>query len=203
LVEEKPEISGISVGCAIGIMSVVSLFASEQSEVIAFDSDLASLKATERMCQYANGNRLQIIYGFISENHLSELEASAAFAATQKTILASGVTGDSGTTAYVCIDGNNNSNIPTHSLDKLLLENGCPDQPVLLKCDVESAELLVLRGAKQLLQNCSPTLLLSVHPPALPNYGQSVQEVRDYLNNLGYSIQVLSVDHEEHWWCEK
>ena len=201
--QKNPNALFIDIGCAIGIFSIVSLFASEQVEVVAFDSDLASLKASERMCQYASGNRLQLVHGFVSEQHLSGLGLSAASTKTQELLSTSSVTGDPGTTAYICIDTNTDSTIPTHSLDGLFFAKNPPSRPILLKCDVEGAELLVLRGAQRFLQELSPQLLISVHPPALPGYGHSVSEVREYLEMAGYNIKVIAVDHEEHWWCEK
>ncbi|MBD2129890.1 FkbM family methyltransferase [Microcoleus sp. ZQ-A2] len=201
--EKHPTALVLDIGCAIGIFSVVGLFASDQVEVVAFDSDLASLKATERMCQYASGNRLLLVHGFASNEHLSGLELSTASAKTQELLSTSSLTGAPGTTAYICINGNTDSTIPTHSLDGLFFAENPPSRPILLKCDVEGAELLVLRGAQKLLQELSPQLLISVHPPTLPCYGHSVSDVREYLEAAGYQIQVLSIDHEEHWWCEK
>jgi FkbM family methyltransferase len=194
----------LDVGCAVGFLSVVGLFASEQSLVIGFDSDLASLKATQRMCQYAkNTERLKLIYGFVTAEHQSGISLRTASERTRNLLLTSAVTGDPGTTAYVCIQGNTDNTIPSHSLDGLLISEIITNIPILLKCDVEGAELLVLRGAQKLLETCSPQLLLSVHPSALPSYKSTVKDVQQYLNNLGYEIRVLAVDHEEHWWCEK
>lgn len=201
--EKNPTALFLDVGCAIGIFAIVGLFASDQVEVLAFDSDLPSLKATERMCQYASGNRLRLVHGFASEQHLSGLGLSAASAKTQEVLSASSVTGAPGTTAYVCIDGNTDTTIPTHNLDGLLFAENPPNRPILLKCDVEGAELLVLRGAQKLLQELSPQLLISVHPSALPGYGHSVSEVREFLEAARYQIKVIAVDHEEHWWCNK
>jgi FkbM family methyltransferase len=155
------------------------------------------------MCQYASGNRLRLVHGFASNEHLSGLELSTASAKTQELLSTSSLTGAPGTTAYICINGNTDSTIPTHSLDGLFFAENPPSRPILLKCDVEGAELLVLRGAQKLLQELSPQLLISVHPPTLPCYGHSVSDVREYLEAAGYQIQVLSIDHEEHWWCEK
>jgi FkbM family methyltransferase len=193
----------LDVGCAIGIFSAVGLFASEKVEIIAFDSDLSSLKATERVCQYATGNRLQLVQGFLSDRHSSGFSYNESIIKTKDLLSKNSVTGNPGTTAYICIDGNTDNTIPTHSLDGLLLSENHLNKPTLIKCDVEGAELLVLYGAEKLLQKNSPTLLLSVHPPALPNYGHSTEDVRKYLERFGYTIQVLAIDHEEHWWCEK
>jgi len=193
----------LDIGCAIGIFSVIPLSLSEQTEVIAFDADLSSLKATQRICQFTKGNRLSLIYGLVSNQNSSSLNLSSAIKETEQQLLESRVSGDPGTTAYICIDGNENSSIPTHSLDGLLLDSFSTDKQVLIKCDVEGAELLVLQGAKQLLEKYAPDLLISVHPPALPSYGHSVDEVREYIESFGYHINIVAIDHEEHWWCEK
>jgi len=144
--KEHPTALFLDIGCAIGIFSTVALFASEQVEVFAFDSDLSSLKATERMCQYAVGNRLELIYGFISDKHVSELPLRTITAKTWEAITASSATGDPGTNTYVCLYGNTDNTIPTHSLDGLILTESFMNRSILLKCDVEGAELLVPCG---------------------------------------------------------
>lgn len=202
-IKAHPTALFLDIGCAIGVFSLVALSASEQTEVIAWDADLPSVKATERFCRYASGDRLNLVYGFASELHQSQVSLETAIAQTQQSLSAQAITGDPGTTAFVCIREDSNPAIPTHSLDGLLLSGITPKRPMLLKCDVEGAELLVLRGAQQLLQDYSPQLLLSVHPPALPGYGHSVAEVRHLLESLGYQIQIIAIDHEEHWWCAK
>jgi len=193
----------LDVGSAVGIVSVAALAATPDSEVIAFDSDLSSLKAVERICKHYTRDRLTLIYGFVSDVHKSGETLNKAKVDTSERLLRSKVTGDPGTTAYVCLDQNPSPDIPVHSLDRLLDIDSLSSRAVLLKCDVEGAELLVLQGAQRLLESVCPVLLLSVHPPALPAYGHSVAQVRKILGNLGYQMRILSIDHEEHWWCEK
>jgi hypothetical protein len=106
-------------------------------------------------------------------------------------------------TRYICLTQRSEETIQTYSLDDLFASPWTPQGPVLLKCDVEGAELLVLQGAERLLSEYSPTLLLSVHPPALPSYGHSVADVRQFLESHGYSVKLIATDHEEHWWCER
>lgn len=192
----------LDVGSAVGILSVAGLAATPDSTVIAFDSDLASLKAVERMCKYYDRSRLKLVYGFVSENHMSEWSFADADRLTRKKLAQSTVTGDPGTTAYVCLGQDMDPDIPKHSLDRVLDLEFLASRPVLLKCDVEGAELLVLKGARGLLDIVRPTLALSVHPLALPNYGHSVGEVKAFLEDIGYRIAIIAVDHEEHWWCE-
>lgn len=194
----------IDIGCSVGIMAAVTLFSSAQAEVLAIDGDLASLKMTERMCQYTDTTRLHTLHGLISAEHASGLTLDSAVRETSRNLSASGLTGASGTGAYRCIgDGDD---LPTHSLDELWdadAERRFAGREVLIKCDVEGAELLVLQGASRFLARFSPTLLLSVHPPALPRYGHSVAMLRDFLIQAGYQWKVLAVDHEEHWLCTR
>lgn len=56
----------------------------------------------------------------------------------------------------------------------------------LIKIDVEGAELEVLRGAEKLLRRWKPKLLIEVHGFALPSFGTSVKELREFLSELGY-----------------
>ena len=74
---------------------------------------------------------------------------------------------------------------------------------MLVKCAVEGAEFLVLSGGEKLLERAHPDLLLSVHPPALPSYGHSTEDVGAFLKRLGYNVRCLAIDHGEHWWCHK
>ena len=94
------------------------------------------------------------------------------------------------------------ASIPTRRLDDLMAESTFERGSVLIKCDVEGAELLVLRGASGFLRRVSPVLALSVHPAALPSYGHLKPDVVRYLEKERYVVRLLSVDHEEHWWCE-
>ncbi|MEQ8384392.1 MAG: FkbM family methyltransferase [Coleofasciculus sp. A1-SPW-01] len=69
------------------------------------------------------------------------------------------------------------------------------DLPVqFIKIDVEGAELEVLRGAENLLKQWHPTLLIEVHGFALPNFGSNVNELRNFLKNIGYQESVLDSD---------
>jgi hypothetical protein len=73
---------------------------------------------------------------------------------------------------------------------------------MLLKCDVEGAEHLVIDGARAFLTRDKPALLLSVHPLQLREmYGYSADKLRDTIIQLGYNIELLAIDHEEHWLC--
>jgi FkbM family methyltransferase len=190
----------LDVVCSVGIFSVVSLFADISARVIAFDPDLNSVAATLRICRYASGHRLSVIYGFLTNETARPAALSEALTATQVAIADKKPTGDLGTNRYVCLTGDEAviAAVPRYTLDTLFA-GAALRPPVLLKCDVEGAELLVLRGAETMLAQARPHLLLSVHPPALPEYGHSVAQVEGFLHEMNYRWDVIAVDHEEHW----
>jgi FkbM family methyltransferase len=193
----------LDIGSSLGIFSAVALFADSQTEVVAFDSDLASLAAVRRLCQHAPGARLRLVMGFVAEQPTAVRSLAEAVADTGTALAQSGVRGDVGTTRYVCLGDRSSDAIPSHRLDDLFADEDFEGRAVLIKCDVEGAELLVLRGAETFLRRVAPALSLSVHPPALPSHGHSRADVEAFLKRLGYVVRVLAVDHEEHWWCER
>jgi len=110
--------------------------------------------------------------------------------------------GSIGPTRYVCLSDSEALSIPKYRLDDLLKGEALERRQILVKCDVEGAEMLVLSGARSFLQKSRPALLLSVHPSVLPDYGHTKEQISTFLANLGYDVSVISVDHEEHWWCK-
>jgi FkbM family methyltransferase len=200
-VKHHPGSLVLDVGSSFGVFGVVALFADSNAEVVAFDSDLASLAAAQRVCHYASGSRLHLVWGFIAEKASEFHSLQQAIAQTVEILSQSGFR--LGATQYTCLTDDDIGAIPIRRLDDLFYGLPFTSGQVLIKCDVEGAELLVLRGAEALLRSTAPVLLLSVHPRTLPRYGYSVGDVDEFLHRLGYSIRVLSVDHEEHWWCER
>lgn len=177
----------LDIGSHIGLFSAVALFAGQNIEAVAFDSDPASLAAAKRLCRFAPG-RLRVVQGYITD----EGGGGALAYAEAKTIC------NGGMPAYRNLDAPEAS-IPRNSLDDLLRHEG--RSPALLKSDIEGAELLMLRGARDFIARCKPTLLLSIHHWHLPLFGHSADDVRAFLSDAGYSIKLLAVDHEEHWLC--
>jgi FkbM family methyltransferase len=76
------------------------------------------------------------------------------------------------------------------SIQTITLDTFCNEvslRPNLVKIDVEGAELLVLRGAGNLLSESYPTIILAVHPYWLPK-GQSTQQIFEFLTRYGYTL---------------
>ena len=203
-IKKEQNIIVIDIGCSIGLLSAVSLFSSNNAEVIALDSDIQSVKSAERIIKYSPNKNLKTIYGFVSDQNKSGFNFDSAINNTRNEIERKSIKGDPIDAKFVCLQHDKENKIPTSNLDELFYSKFFPTKKtVLIKCDVEGAELFVLKGAKKILSEYNPVLLLSVHPQFLPLYKHTKQDVEAILNEYGYKIDVFSIDHEEHWWCTK
>lgn len=85
---------------------------------------------------------------------------------------------------------------PSVALDEYV--TGGVRGPTLIKCDIEGAELLFLRGASRVIKQYQPTLFLSVHPTLLPQFGHTVDDVRQWLADQGYGWELIDESGEMH-----
>lgn len=70
-------------------------------------------------------------------------------------------------------------------------------QPDLVKIDVEGAELLVLQGARSLLNVCRCKFIVAVHPTWLPQ-GQTTDNIFSLFSTQGYRLAASqSVKHDD------
>jgi len=203
-VAAHPEGLILDVGCSIGIFSAAALFAGDKVTVVAIDPDLASLAVTRRMTRYARGgHRLRLLHGFLARQSSTRLTLDDAAAATGALLAKRSMRGDLETVRYEKLTDPSASAIPAYRLDDLLAERA-PQQDMLIKCDVEGAELEVLMGASETLQRLKPDLILSVHSWkdfGLPQYGHRKEDVENFLRHHGYAFECIAIDHEEHWAC--
>ena len=65
---------------------------------------------------------------------------------------------------YESLNDPNAGSIPSYRLDDLLAKRVANERAMLIECDVEGAELEVLRGASDTLNRLRPDLMLSIHP---------------------------------------
>ncbi|MFZ2303670.1 MAG: FkbM family methyltransferase [Minisyncoccia bacterium] len=80
--------------------------------------------------------------------------------------------------------GYKRTNVQTISLDEVS-DLGIVEMPALIKIDVEGAEFLVIEGAKKLLKNNHPILLIEIHSIF------NMLKVGEDLKELGYKIELL------------
>lgn len=71
------------------------------------------------------------------------------------------------------------------TLDSLLLDSVA--RVDVIKCDVEGAELLAMKGAEQILRRDRPVLVLEIDRRFTPRFGYEPDELFAYLTGLGYS----------------
>ena len=197
----------VDVVCSYGFISCAGLFSNPSSRVIAIDSDRQSLKSAQKICACAPrvNERLSLAWGFVSDEPTNQIDYCTAHQVALRELNQPGILGGPDLIHYVCLDTTDAAEkaIPRHTLDNLIPSTALPGAPMLIKCDVEGAEMLVLKSARRLLAERHPALLLSVHPPQLPKYGTTKDDLRAFLSGYGYNIEVIAVDHEEHWWCVK
>lgn len=195
----KPQV--LDIGSSFGIFATFVLQVSPRAELFALESDLVSLKAMDELVQNADRPRLHRIRALLGTEHKTEHTLAEAIAATTSALAMEDGSTALSRTRFVCLGDSSENSVPHYSVDALFSKS-LTAGPVLLKCDVEGAELVVLHGARELLARSRPTLLLSVHPAALPKFNQTPDDVAQFLRQNGYRFEVLARDHEEHWWCE-
>ncbi len=191
----------LDIGCSFGVVTSFAVQVCPRVEVIAFDSELMSLRALDAVVPASAQPRVRRIEGLLGNEHSSGQTLDAALASTQLRLPKIPARLAICRSSFLCFGESAADNTPRHRLDALLAGVAFPG-PVILKCDVEGAELLVLSGAAAFLSRVRPTLLLSIHPSALPRFGHTKDGVAAFLRGHGYNSRVLACDHEEHWWCE-
>jgi FkbM family methyltransferase len=87
------------------------------------------------------------------------------------------------------MQGGRQIQVSTLTLDEWF-NGGTNSPPMVIKIDVEGAELLVLRGAWQVLTRYKPKLFIEIHSRQL------ARECNELLTSVGYSILVLETDRE-------
>jgi FkbM family methyltransferase len=93
------------------------------------------------------------------------------------------------------IDNSNVFDVPTVGIDELLDKRGISTVDVL-KMDIEGAEALALRGMETGLRaGRYRTMVIELHPTALPAFGSSVTVLVASLRAFGYTI--WRIDHSK------
>jgi FkbM family methyltransferase len=208
LIDQAPETLFVDVGCAIGAYSLLALSVSRETEVYSMDADLMALTITRHICRYAGAGRHHLIWGFCADNEMAGSnplrgDLAAATALSEKQIMTAGLKPRLGANSYVCLDGKQSAEIPCWDLDSLLLPAAKTGRPIVVKVDIEGAEIAMVRGSAKLADYPNVQMLLSVHPHVLPQWQSSAEEVRSILAGRGYEIRLLEICREQHWWVRK
>jgi FkbM family methyltransferase len=93
--------------------------------------------------------------------------------------------------ASMTLTGEGGQKIRTAALDSLCDNPQLAGCRLFLKIDVEGAELDVLRGAKRLISQFRPTILIEVLESNQNRLGRTAQDLLDALRDCGYSFQSI------------
>jgi FkbM family methyltransferase len=191
----------LDIGADIGRYTLLGLTLLPRGNVVAFDSSIRSLYLLDRVCRFASRpDRLKLVYGFVTDAGAGcTLDAACQSTRTALNSIAQlrgPIDHD-----YVNLDHPNVRDIPRNTIDSLF-PGSTAGGPTLIKIDVEGAEGTVIAGGRNFLSQVRPHLLVSIHPQFLGGFGTTQDAVLSLIRGSGYSTELLSVDHEEHWWCE-
>jgi len=162
----KPGMTVFDLGANAGFYTLVmSRLVGRHGRVIAFEPD--------------SGN-VSLLRGHVTLNKLENVSIVQAAVSEAASLLGFSSTG--GATAR--LDQNNNYLVPTLSLDATL-DNGQLPEPDIIKMDVEGAESLVLRGAKNLIARRKCIWLVALHGD------EAKRECLGIFGAAGYLMQTL------------
>ena len=77
--------------------------------------------------------------------------------------------------------------VRVRTLDEVMASHGIM-RCDFIKCDVEGAELLVLRGGVGTIRQFKPTMLLEIDSSYLARHDHTLEEVQSFLRNEGYGF---------------
>ena len=90
--------------------------------------------------------------------------------------------------SYACEEHRPFVEVNAVALDDIVSDRGTPD---VIKMDIQGAELAALRGARRLLSQTSPALLLEYWPYGLRSAGEDPQLLVEELESHGYSVRTI------------
>jgi len=159
------------IGANVGL---VALHAARICQTIAFEPDPAFLSRLQRNVQLN------------PELHVKVLPTAIGDAVGEAKLFTDGHGGNSPSLVHQRGE-RGEAKVAVTTLDTLV-EAGTLPEPTVVKLDIEGAEILALRGARQLLEGPRPprALFLEVHGSFLSGFGSSAEEVMGLVRQAGY-----------------
>ena len=161
------------IGACVGLVSVYA--ARKGANVIAFEPDLIYRSRLLKNLMLNDLHNVKIIEWAVSDEH-------------GETYLYTEENAD-GRSPSLRNDGNRKAvKVFTDTIDDALARNELP-KPDILKMDIEGAEILALRGMKNLLDSNPPrTIFIEIHPTFLPSFNSTADEVERLIESYGYRV---------------
>jgi FkbM family methyltransferase len=170
----------VDVGAHIGYYALkAARVVGPKGHVIAVEPDPDTVRQLRDNIQASGANVIAVQPVACSDSE-TELDLFAAMRAnTGETSLSRANAQQSGGVSAVY-------HVRARPLDAIIQEAGVSRVDVM-KIDVEGAELLVLKGAKQTLARYGPILIVEVMDMQLKSMGASATELREFLRSQGYT----------------
>lgn len=167
------------VGASVGLMTVMAAKAVQSGRVVAFEPDPETRQRLTRNIQLNDLSNVEVIDWAASESEGTaqlHTNGAAGFAPSLRRQVREGAP-------------SSELEVRTRRIDSAVEEGNLPI-PTVMKIDVEGAEGLCLRGARELLSGrfgARPRLIyLELHPDFLPDFGDTAERVEALLTDLGY-----------------
>ena len=176
----------IDVGANVGFYAVAA--AQRGGRVVAFEPDPTAVRALRRHIRLNRVRaHIDVVPALVGAD-----DGAGVLAQRERSFVSSAAT------LYLSAETSYRV-VPRVSLDSALAEHAAV---AVLKIDVEGYELAVLRGARKLLAEKRPRLIMvEVHPWELSTVGASLEEVAHELAEAGYQVEKVrsESDAHEHW----
>ena len=172
----------VDVGANQGIFSAIaSSTMRRDGEIIAIEPQPSLARCVERTLSHSSIREWSVIEKIVSDSpgelqleipgeNLGEAHVSASRGGRAESITVSATTLD------------------------VLLAHVRQDQKVVLKIDVEGAELAALKGARAFLARCKPTMMMEINPDAMERYGYTPGVLAEFLEEIGYRSWALTAE---------
>ena len=190
LAELKPEDVFYDVGSCVGLYALHAAILG--CRVVAFEPDPAYRKRLKRNIQI---NKL--------EKKIQVLEWAVSDQPGEVTLYTDGVDGNSPSLREIGSRGA--VTVKTGTIDQAIETNQIP-APDIIKLDIEGAEILALRGMKNLLTstNTPRFLFIEFHPDFLPDFNSSFEECKNVVEEYGYrEIDAFRRANQDHYFYQK
>ncbi|MBI5740387.1 MAG: FkbM family methyltransferase [Nitrospirae bacterium] len=165
------------VGAHVGLCSMpVSRVIGEGGVVYAFEPSKTNMDRLSKNLAYNNIDNVKLLPHLVGDKSRANVPFHESYEVTGMNSIARYKGDDTYSITYK---------------DQVSIDDFCADHdiiPEIIKIDVEGAESGVLRGAENVLRNHRPVIVLSVHPRHLQLLGDSVDNLKNIIEGVGYGI---------------
>ena len=174
----RPDMHIVDAGANIGFYSLLaSSRLSTRGKVFSFEPIPSNIEKLKLNIQRSHKPKIKVI-----EKGLWNKKEVIKFSLAQEFI------GNEGSYSASRTKGAKHSfNCPVEPLDAFIDSEEIPKVD-LIKMDIEGAELFALKGAKNLIQNQLPSILIEINQDACKKFNYNTEKIDKFLLPLGYKI---------------